>query len=244
MKKWVFAAGIVFASGISFGDDEVHWAYVGAEGPEHWGELSQKFATCSAGKNQAPINITHVVHGQLAAIDIHYQTGGNEVVNNGHTIMVNYTPGSTITISGHTYELKQFHFHVPSENEIDGKSFPMEGHFVHVDKEGNIAVIGVLFVEGASNAALEQVWAHMPAESGGKQTLPTPIAVSDLLPTQRDYYRFSGSLTTPPCSEGVTWIVMKHPITASKAQFDQFLQVMHHPNNRPVQPINARLVVE
>jgi carbonic anhydrase len=147
-------------------------------------------------------------------------------------------------IDGHEFELRQYHFHAPSENRINGKSYPMEAHLVHADKEGNLAVIAVMFVEGAENPSLARAWAHMPEKVGDKHSLPSSIAVDGMLPAKHGYYRYNGSLTTPPCSEGVRWIVMKAPVSASRPQIERFEHIMHHPNNRPVQPINARVVLQ
>jgi carbonic anhydrase len=206
--------------------------------------LDPAFAVCSSGENQSPVNLTDMIKGNLSEININYRAGGNEILNNGHTIQVNYAPGSTLTVSGHIFELKQFHFHSPSENTIEGYSYPMEAHLVHADKDGNLAVIAAMFKEGRENAALAKAWAHMPEQTGEKHQLPTHINVNNLLPHDDDYYRFNGSLTTLPCSEGVWWLVMKFYNTASKAQLAKFTHTMHHPNNRPVQPINARLIVQ
>ena len=160
MKKYriripLLFAGICLASGAVAGEAP-HWGYAGAEGPEHWGELDAKFGLCATGRNQSPVNLTDMIEGDLSEIAFHYASGGNEILNNGHTIKVGYAPGSTITVSGHAFELKQFHFHSPSENTIDGKSYPMEAHFVHADKDGNLAVVALMFSEGKSNAELEK----------------------------------------------------------------------------------------
>ena len=166
------------------------------------------------------------------------------MVNNGHTVQVGYAPGSTLQLDGTTFELKQFHFHAPSENLIEGKSYPLEGHLVHVSDKGEIAVVAVMFEAGKANPALAAAWSALPAKVGEIQALKTPLVAEQLLPENRDYYRFSGSLTTPPCSEGVRWLVMKQPVEVSQAQIDAFKAVMHHPNNRPVQPLNGRVVLQ
>lgn len=225
-------------------DDKVHWTYSGHGGPNQWGALDESFGTCAAGKSQSPINISRVVDGELPALTMTYAVGGNEVLNNGHTIQVNYAEGNVLTVGERSFELKQFHFHAPSENMIQGRSFPMEAHFVHADKDGNLAVVAVMFKQGEENAELEKAWAQMPDDANHKEALTAAVDANLLLPENRDYYRFSGSLTTPPCSEGVNWFVMKDSVTASQAQIDKFTQVMGHPTNRPVQPIHARIVVQ
>ncbi|HMR02848.1 MAG TPA: carbonic anhydrase family protein, partial [Candidatus Competibacter phosphatis] len=206
--------------------------------------LAKEFSTCSTGRNQSPVNLTGMIKSSLSEMKVNYKAGGHEVVNNGHTIQVNYEPGSMIDIDGHTFELKQFHFHTPSENTIEGHSYPMEAHFVHADPDGNLAVIAVMFKEGKANAELEKAWARMPEQAGEHQALGSMVDADILLPHRHDYYRFNGSLTTPPCSEGVWWFVMKYFDTASKEQIEKFAHTMHHDNNRPPQAINARMILE
>lgn len=221
-----------------------HWGYSGEAGPENWGKLDAKYVMCALGRNQSPIDLKDFVEADLQSMKQDYKAGAAEVINNGHTVQVNYAPGSTLTVSGRTFELKQFHFHAPSENRIGGKQFPMEAHLVHADKDGNLAVVAVMFEEGAANPLLDNVWKAMPAKAGGKAALPTGLNATGLLPSSTDYYRFNGSLTTPPCSEGVWWLVVKKPATASKAQVSQFSSTMGFANNRPVQPANARPVLQ
>lgn len=236
-------AGATLLAGAQAASD-VHWGYSGPEGPEHWGELSPEYRVCSEGKNQSPIDLSGFIEADLQPIAFTYQPGGGEVLNNGHTIQINYAPGSQIAVGGHEFDLKQFHFHAPSENHIEGNFYPLEGHLVHADKDGNLAVVAVMFEEGANNKALEEAWAKMPTKAGEKHTLSAPVDATGILPNHRDYYRFNGSLTTPPCSEGVWWLVMKEPIAASKEQIAKFAKVMQHPTNRPVQPVNARPVLK
>jgi carbonic anhydrase len=223
--------------------DTTHWTYSGQEGPENWARLSPAFGAC-AGKNQSPINLTGFIVADLKPISISYRAGGNEITNNGHTVQVNYAAGSNISIDGIQFDLKQFHFHAPSENEINGKSYAMEAHLVHADKKGNLAVVALMFTEGAENEALKKIWTVIPKKAGETSALRSPFDVAQLLPAQHDYYLFNGSLTTPPCTEGVRWLVMKTPVSASKEQVEAFAHVMHHPNNRPVQPVNARPVLQ
>ncbi len=234
----------LFCTANSFATDKAHWGYMGPIGPEHWGQLDESFSACSSGKNQSPIDLSAMIESDLAPIAINYKAEGNEILNNGHSIQINYQPGSTLSVDGRTFELKQFHFHSPSENTIEGRSFPLEAHFVHTDTKGNIAVLAVLYNEGKENAELAKAWAHMPVKPEEQTSLPENIDANLLLPRQQDYYRFNGSLTTPPCTEGVWWLVMKSINTVSKDQIEKFTSAMHHPNNRPVQPINARMVLQ
>lgn len=231
-------------SGSLLAQTDVHWGYSGAQGPEHWGALAPEFALCASGKHQTPIDIQSAYDTRLAPLAPAYQAGGNEILNNGHTVQVNYAAGSQVHLDSADFMLKQFHFHAPSENYIDGHQYPMEIHLVHADAQGNLAVLGLMVEEGAANPLLDTLWAAMPQQAGEHQVLATPVNVADLLPQRRDYYRFAGSLTTPPCSEGVRWLVLKNPIQASKAQIARFAAVMGHPNNRPLQAINARVLVD
>ena len=221
-----------------------HWSYDGAEGPGHWSELEAGFSTCSSGKNQSPVNLTGFIKAELAPIEFDYKADGDNIINNGHTVQVNFAQGSSMALNGHSFDLKQFHVHSPSENQIEGKTFPMEAHFVHADANGSLAVIAVMFEEGKPNAELEKAWKSLPYEAGKKVTLTDSVLGTALMPDDKTYYRFNGSLTTPPCTEGVTWLVMKKPVTASKEQIENFTHVMHHHNNRPVQAINARTILE
>lgn len=219
------------------------WSYSGENGPQRWAGLTPDFSACS-GKNQSPINLTSFIEADLKPIKISYQSQGHEIMNNGHTVQVNYNAGSSILIDGVQYDLMQFHFHAPSENLINGRSFAMETHFVHRDRDGNLAVIALLFDEGKENKALADIWHLMPNRKGEKRKLPSPFNAALLLPENPDYYLFNGSLTTPPCTEGVRWLVFKKSVQASKEQVEAFAHAIHHPNNRPVQPINARPVLE
>ena len=239
------AAAASLAFTLSAGAAEhAHWGYEGEVAPAKWAQLSPEFATCGAGRNQSPIDIQGGFKAKLPKVPFSYQAGGNQITNNGHTVQVSYADGSQVSIDGAAFALKQFHFHAPSENLIDGKPYPLEVHLVHADKNGNLAVIGMMFKEGKANPLLTTLWQQMPAKVGEVVTLQRSVDVSDMLPTDRSYYRFAGSLTTPPCSEGVRWLVLKQPMTASKAQIEQFAKLMGHPNNRPVQPLGARFVVE
>lgn len=243
MQKTLFAMGLLLLSCSAISATGPHWEYSGEAGPENWAKLSPEYGAC-AGKNQSPINLSGLIDAKLKPIAFSYKAGTTEILNNGHTVQVNAAEGSSITVDGIQFDLKQFHFHAPSENLINGKSYPLEAHLVHADKDGNLAVVAVMFNAGTASAALEKAWAQMPKNSGDKVDLSAKLSPLDLLPKNRDYYRFNGSLTTPPCSEGVRWLVMKHPASASKEQIETFAHVMHHPNNRPVQAVNARPVLE
>ena len=221
-----------------------HWGYTGEAGPENWAKLDAKFAMCGQGRNQSPIDLADLIKADLKPLKLEYKGGASNIVNNGHAIQVDYAAGSFVTVDGRTFELKQFHFHSPSENLIKGKQFPLEGHLVHADKDGNLAVIAVMFEEGAANPLLTKLWQMMPAKVGEKIALPAGLSVSLMLPSERNYYRYNGSLTTPPCTEGVWWLVLKRPATVSKEQVQQFSKALGFANNRPVQPVIARPVLQ
>ena len=243
MKQTTWGA-ILVAAALASPAFAQHWSYTGEAGPDNWSKVDGKNIMCALGRNQSPIDLADFVEADLKPLKIDYKAGAAEVINNGHTVQVNYAPGSTLTVDGRAFELKQFHFHAPSENRINGKPFPMEGHLVHADKDGNLAVVAVMFEAGAANAVLEKAWAAMPAQAGGKASLPAGLNVMQMMPADKDYYRFNGSLTTPPCSEGVRWLVLKKPATVSKAQVDQFSKTLGFANNRPIQPVNARPVLQ
>ncbi len=220
-----------------------HWSYSGDTGPEHWGELNPDYAACGQGKQQSPVNIGQVPPSKLPVVQFNYQPSALAVINNGHTIQVNYAPGSSIVVDGKTYDLVQFHFHHLSETTLDGKHAPLEGHLVHQSKDGNLAVVAVLFEEGRANPAIKTIWSNLPKEEGNEDK-PGGVQVkaSQLLPGKHNYYTFPGSLTTPPCSEGVTWIVLADKMTASKEQIAAFA-ALYPDNYRPVQPLNGRAVM-
>ena len=220
-----------------------HWGYSGEARPENWSKIDPKFAMCALGRNQSPVDLAGVVKADLKPLKIEYQAGAVEILNTGHTVQVNYAAGSRLTVDGRAFELKQFHFHAPSENRIGGKQFPLEAHLVHADADGNLAVIAVMFQEGAASPFLARLWEKLPKAAGDKSPLGAGLNVSHMLPAGRDYYRFNGSLTTPPCSEGVWWMVLKKAGSASRAQIEDFSKTLGFANNRPLQPVNARILL-
>ena len=220
--------------------EAVHWGYEGEVGPTYWGDLSQDFAACSQGREQSPVDIPATAPVNAAGLRFNYQPSSLNIVNNGHAIQVNYDQGSNLEIGGATYPLVQFHLHSLSEHTLNGAYTPMELHLVHKDASGHVAVIGVMIVEGAQNLAYEPILAHMPAEEGESQVISgTTINAGELLPANRGYYRYNGSLTTPPCTEGVIWFVMAAPVELSTEQIAAF-QSIYNTNYRPVQPLNER----
>lgn len=220
-----------------------HWTYEGEEGPEHWGAISADYAACGSGKEQSPIDLAGFGEEDLANITFNYQPSKVNILNNGHTIQVNYDEGSSIDLDGMTYKLAQFHVHAPSEHSVEGKLADAELHLVHKSDDGKLAVVGVLINKGAENAAFKDVWAHLPAEKADAMTVDGMVMAADMLPQVQTTYRYAGSLTTPPCSEGVAWNVMTTPIEMSEAQLAAFSAIVEA-NNRPVQPLGDRSLVE
>ncbi len=220
------------------------WGYSGSEGPSHWGELNPEFAACKTGHRQSPINIVSAKSAPLPAIQFEYKPSALHIINNGHTIEVEYAPGSFIRIGDKRYELKQFHFHHPSEETIKGKRFPMELHLVHVDADGNWAVVSVLLEEGSANPLIETLWGLAPPKGGPeKSDDKLQINAADLLPANHSYFAFLGSLTTPPCTEGVSWFVLETPVTISSKQVATFAKFYPY-DERPTQSLNGRIVLE
>jgi carbonic anhydrase len=231
------AAGALFAAGAAHAGDHAHWSYKGESGPSHWGE------TCKTGHEQSPIDIRGAKKsGELPAIGFGYAAGAAEVVNNGHTIQVNLPEGGKVQLASGEYKLLQFHFHTPSEEKIKGQAYPLVAHLVHKNDAGELAVVAVLFREGKENAALGKVFAAMPKEEGAKAPLDGGFDAAALLPKTQAYWAFKGSLTTPPCSEGVKWQVLQTPVEVSKAQLAAFRK-LYPMNARPVQPLHGRVVV-
>ncbi|RPD96296.1 carbonic anhydrase family protein [Candidatus Pantoea deserta] len=221
-----------------------HWTYEGKAGPEHWGELSTDFHTCHTGKFQSPVDIRHTIDGHLPPLNLEFHTAAKTLVNNGHTIQVNVDDEDDFRLDGEDFHLMQYHFHTPSENQIAGKSYPLEAHFVHQSDKGDLAVVAVMFEPGAENPALNAILTALPQQENQSVTLNKTMDFRALFPADFHYYRFSGSLTTPPCTEGLRWLVMKQPVQLSQSQLAQFQKALKSSNNRPLQPLNGRMIVE
>ena len=218
-----------------------HWEYQGAAGPQAWGTLDASFAGCKLGHEQSPIDIHGAHKAHLAPLALDYHATPAEIVNNGHTVQVNLTDAGALVLDGVPYKLVQFHFHTPSEEHIDGKVYPMVAHLVHKSDDGKLAVVAVLLKQGKANAALKPVFDALPQAADDKAALAEPFNVADLLPADHGYYKFMGSLTTPPCSEGVHWQVLKQPVEVSREQIHMFHK-LYKANARPIQPVYKRTV--
>ena len=219
------------------------WTYDGAHGPSEWARLSPANATCASGERQSPIDITDGIKVDLDAVQFDYRPSGFRVVDNGHTVQVTVTPGNTIEVMGRRYELVQFHFHRPSEERIDGKPFDMVAHLLHKSADGRLAMVAVLLERGSAQAVVQAVWNNLPLEKGDELTAKGQIDLAELLPSDRRYYTYMGSLTTPPCSEGVLWMVMKTPVQISPEQLAIFSR-LYPMNARPIQAQRGRLIKE
>jgi carbonic anhydrase len=227
---------------------KAQWSYEGETGPEHWGEIDPNYATCANGKEQSPINIdtSQVIEDeQIVDLGINYKPTEFSFSNNGHTIQGNpSTLDNSLVVNNKEYKLAQFHFHLPSEHQFNGQNFDMEIHFVHKDVNNHIGVLGLMIKEGASNPYLEKAWNVIPTEKTTEDVkLTEPIDLMSLLPKDTDWFQYNGSLTTPPCSEGVQWVVLENPIEMSKEQIDKFRKIFPD-NHRPVQSLNERKVKE
>jgi carbonic anhydrase len=220
--------------------EPTHWGYSGKVGPPLWGSLDPEWSACGVGKAQSPIDIAPKA-ASASAIEFRYKPTAATIVDNGHTLQVGLAPGSSISIDDHAYELVQFHVHTPSEHSVAGERYPLEVHLVHKDKEGKLAVIGVLYDVGGDSKSLTDVWTKWPKKEGVEDKLKKPFDPTTLLPATRTVYRYEGSLTTPPCSEGVVWNVMRRTMTDSQPHLD-ILTAHYKQNARPVQPLGDRKV--
>ncbi|MBQ0931842.1 carbonic anhydrase family protein [Ideonella sp. 4Y16] len=220
-----------------------HWAYEGANGPQSWGSLKPEFATCASGQRQSPIDIRDGIPLELQPIEFAYIPTGFSVIDNGHTVQVNVPQGNAISVQGKRFELLQFHFHRPSEERINGRQFDMVVHLVHKDLDGRLAVVAVMLDRGSAHPLIQAVWNALPLEKGVAEPAPTTLDLNQLLPKDRRYYTYMGSLTTPPCSEGVLWMVMKEPVQLSPQQIGIFAR-LYPMNARPIQKTAGRMIKE
>ena len=240
--------GLVLSMGASVGGAaEAGWSYTGATGPAKWSTLSKEFKACKSGEesNQSPIDIQDAKarKGDLPGLLFNYRPVSTKIVDNGHTIAVNYAPGSFVSIEGKRYELTEIHFHKPAEEKIDGKGHDMDAQLVHKGPDGKPMVLAILLDAGKENKFIKSLWDNLPKEKGKDVTNDAvKINAVDLLPNDKGYYSYAGSLTTPPCSENVTWYVLKSPVQVSADQIARFGRI--YPNNaRPIQPFNDRDVM-
>lgn len=258
---------IATATNTVMAESDDYWSYEGQSGPQHWAQLNPANQLCSSGLNQSPLNINGSLKSPLFTLKVDYAPVPLQIVNNGHTIQLDYATlaqderhkiaidgkqyllpsasqfNSGIHISGEYYPLKQLHFHSPSEHQINGRQFVLEAHLVHANAAGQLAVVALLFNEGKPHDEIARLWSFMPAHAGPRLGVAGQrFDVNQLLPTELTYYHYRGSLTTPPCSEGVRWFVLKPLQQVSNAQVRQFLTAVGS-NSRPIQPRNARFLL-
>ena len=219
------------------------WGYDGETAPAHWHTLHTDYASC-AGDNQSPIDIQTAFDTQLDPIAFHYTASAQSVSNDGNAVRFTYPTSKHIIVDGEVFYLRQLDIHTPSENRINGESFPLEAHLTHESLDGNIAVVAVMGSLGDDNPALAPMVQAIPAQAGQHAELAKLIEPHAILPANREYFRFNGSLTTPPCTEGVRWFVLKEAVPVSTAQLQTVAGALAHANNRPVQPLNARVVLK
>lgn len=222
------------------------WAYDGRLGPSHWADLDSAYATCRDGREQSPIDIRHAVTADLPPLQFDYHAGPFEhLINNGYAVRVNYHEDeqpNVLRVGDDAYRLVQFHFHRPSEEYVNGKAYPMVIHLMHQTSDGKLAGVAVLLKVGRANPVVQRIWDHMPVTKGPEHDVPgVAIDPAGLLPADRSYYTYMGSVSAPPCTEGVTWFVLKTPVEVSRAQIRAFARVYPH-DVRPLQPLNARVV--
>lgn len=225
------------------GHAAAHWTYSGKEGPSCWGELSPEYALCAGGKCQSPIDVVRPQTRDLENPVFDYHPSAINILNNGHTVQVNYDAGSSVAIDGKQYALVQFHLHAPSEHHVGGVAYPAELHLVHKAADGSLAVVGVLITQGRENPGFAAVMSQLPPSAGPAQLGAGQVDAGAMLPLSLTSYRYGGSLTTPPCSENVNWTLLTTPVELSEGQIKAFTR-LYSGNNRPIQPLNARTVVE
>lgn len=226
-------------------EDPNHWSYEGKlTGPANWARINPAYGLCAEGQAQSPVNVDKAQLQKLEPLKVAYGLSKLAILNNGHTIQVNVEPGSWLEALGERYELKQFHFHTPSEEAINGRRFPLVAHMVHASESGNLAVIAVLFKEGRANPTLDALWPRLPEEHGETRSYSERVlSPASLLPDNLRFFTLKGSLTTPPCSEEVRWLILKTPVELSSAQLERFRQFFPM-NARPLQALNGREILE
>ncbi|MGB8485399.1 MAG: carbonic anhydrase family protein [Xanthobacteraceae bacterium] len=223
--------------------DAPHRSYEGASGPDHWGELDAADKICGIGTQQSPIDVVAPIPARLPPLVFGWSTTPDTIVNNGHTIRLDFAPGSTLLTSSDRYTLVQFHFHHPAEHLIAGKRSAMELHFVHTNAAGNAAAVGVMMVPGKANAMFHKIVQTMPSAEGPPVKADTGIDPNGLLPGERSYFRYAGSLTIPPCGENIEWSLLRAPIEVAEADIAAFAK-LYAMNARPLQKDNRRYVLQ
>ncbi len=244
LRQWTSLVVFALVAGIVQAAEQAHWSYAGETGPEHWGELSEAWSLCGQGTQQSPIDVGPAVPARLPPLDFDYRSWAESVVNNGHTVRFDVAPGSVLHVGVNRYRLVQFHFHTPSEHRRWGMPAPGELHLVHKAQDGTLAVVGVWLVPGHwSGGTFSSLWGVLPGQEHRRFAVRAlRIDPDDLLPTRRDYVYYRGSLTTPPCTEGVEWFVLTEPVEVPSGLLLRLSEIMGA-NARPVQPLNGRILL-
>lgn len=243
-KKGIFLlCASIAAAGSLVAAEGTHWSYAGPTGPAHWAELSPEYAACGIGFNQSPVDITDTVAAELDTLEFQYDARATSMVNNGHTFQMDVAPGSFMRVGDEEFQLAQFHFHSPSEHRLNGELFPLEAHFVHTNERGELAVVGVLYRAGAMNEDIERLVSIAPTEINKPVALDMDLTETTLHKSHDAYFRYSGSLTTPPCTEGVRWFVLDAIGEIEPGQAQRFVDLIGEYARGP-QPVNARVILE
>lgn len=237
-------SGLMIQPSMAAAPDTSRWSYTGNTGPAYWADIDGDFRMCGLGRNQSPVDIQGAIDAELPPLQLDYAATGNRVLNNGHTVQVDSPQGNTLRLDGGIFTLQQMHFHAPSEHTIDGRRFPLEAHLVHSDMDGQLAVVTVLFEQGEESVVFDALLESSPSTTGEEGEIDGGIDFAQVLPDDQDYFRLNGSLTTPPCTEGVHWLVLKASQSLSSDQIVGFARAIGVDNYRPLQPRNARVVVE
>jgi carbonic anhydrase len=220
------------------------WGYQGKTGPEQWGKLSSEYAACASGLNQSPVAFESTIHSALKPIRVIHKFAAKEMLSTPNGLRVLFKEGNMMVLDKTAFQLKHLDFHTPSEHQLNGQSYPLEIQLWHEDSKKNIAIMSILFKTGEPNAELTELLAQLPQKTGESIKLKTRYTPNELMPTNPQYYRYSGSLTSPPCNEGVRWIVMKSPLQVSAEQVQAITTAIGGPNSRPIQPLHGRSVLE
>jgi carbonic anhydrase len=244
-KSMVFTLLVLIGISARAGEVAVHWGYDGHGAPTQWATLSPEYAECARGTRQSPVDLpvsagTDVAVEPPARMEVFHHEHALDIANNGHTVAVTYDDGDQLIVGDTVYRLEQYHFHAPSEHTIGGEHFPLELHLVHRSADGRLAVLGVMLEHGSHNARYDAVVNHLPPAPGAKTHMEhVNIDIDALLPASRSAFSYVGSLTTPPCTEGVRWLVLRTPVGIDKGQIMQLAEVLHH-NSRPTQALHGR----
>lgn len=242
LKLFAGVALCPLCASTGFAEESHHWSYKGESGPEKWGSLDAANASCSTGDQQSPIDITGAISAPQPLLKFGWSKRPDTIINNGHTIQLNFSGGDTLHVGDRTFGLAQLHFHHPSEHLVGGKGFAMEAHFVHTTAAGGLAVVGVLIVPGKTNRVFNKIVSTMPAEEGSPVRADLGIDPNRLLPAQHGYYHYEGSLTTPPCSQTVDWFLLARHIEVAEADIARFAK-LYPMNARPVQKLDRRFIL-